>query len=102
MCNSGAPYPCACERLCELETLLDWTLLNFLQGVYLSPLDYCTEENTELAELLKSFGALSGEAVVEQRKAAADKEETDLGEASEMAAAEQQEDAREGGIYMCV
>lgn len=56
-----------------------------------------------MAELLKSFGALTGEAVVEQRKAAADKEETDLREASETAAAEQQEeDAREDGMYGCM
>ena len=39
--------------------------------MYLSPLDYCSEENADLTELLKSFGALTGEAVFEQRKAAA-------------------------------
>ena len=55
-----------------------------------------------MAELLKSFGALTGEAVVEQRKAAAEKEETDVGEASEMAPAEQEEDARVDGMYVHV
>ena len=65
-------------------------------------MDYCTEENAELAELLKSFGALTGEAVVEQRKAAAEKEETDVGEASETAPAEQEEDVRVDGMYVHV
>ena len=50
--------------------------------MYLSPLDYCSEENADLAELLKSFGALSGEAVVEQRAAAAQEEETELTDAA--------------------
>lgn len=37
----------------------------------MTPLDYCSEENADLADLLRTFGALSGEAVTEQLKAAA-------------------------------
>ena len=37
----------------------------------MTPLDYCSEENADLADLLKSFGGLGGEAVVEQLREAA-------------------------------
>ena len=62
--------------------------------MYLSPLDYCTEENAEVAKVLKSFGALIGEAVVEQRKAAAATMEPEP-------TAEEKEQ-KDGGTYMCL
>jgi hypothetical protein len=55
----------------------------------LTPLDYCSGENADLAELLRSFGGLSGE---DQRAAAereADKEVEDTAE-------EQKEDGKSG------
>lgn len=66
--------------------------------MYLSPLDYCTQENADLAELLKSFGALTGEAVFEQRKVAAEREEIDLGELPETTAPEDTADMKDDGI----
>ena len=42
----------------------------------MTPLDYCSEENADLADFLRSFGGLSGEAVVEQLREAAAAEAT--------------------------
>ena len=46
------------------------------KGQHLTPLDYCSEEHADLAELLRSFGGLTGEAAAEQRAAAAKDEIT--------------------------
>ena len=45
------------------------------KGQHLTPLDYCSEEHADLAELLRSFGGLTGEAAAEQKAAAVTKDE---------------------------
>lgn len=71
------------------------------KGEHLTPLDYCSEENADLAELLRSFGGLSGEAATEQR-AAAEKERAALVEAESMMIQEQEKDKDDGVLnYLC-
>ena len=81
-----------------------------LKGEHLTPLDYCAEENADLAELLRSFGGLTGTAAAEQR-AAAEKEraeaaEKEATEEAEAIAEEQKEDGKSDGMcmytFMCV
>lgn len=64
-----------------------------LKGEYLTPLDYCSEENTELTRLLKSFGGVSAS----EQAATARKERSEVIREIEATVEEQRDDGKNNG-----
>ena len=81
-------YMCTYEESESIYAIL-------FKGEHLTPLDYCSGENADLAELLRSFGSLSGET---EQRAAAEKERAALIDTESMMIQEQEKDKKDDGV----